>query len=149
MPVHKGVATLSTLCVQRIGQLFIEITKFLNQCSASKKNGILAKQKIVNKKDADHKSEENRDEKDVQSQSKTQEMEEKNSPKPELLESNGDTTAAAEQLAEMSMTPPLSKENERRKKQEGELQMSMKLSFHCLFKLSLILYYNEGFYSID
>lgn len=143
MPVHKAVPTLSSVCVQRIGQLFIEITKCLKQCSASKKNGILTKLKLGNVKDADHnKSEENRDKKDVQSQNETQEMEETNSPKLEAVESNGDTTPAVEQLGGVPLAPPMEKdealeedetpekEDERRKKREGELEMKTYFNYY-------------------
>lgn len=152
MPVHKDVPTLSAVCVQRIGQLFVEIIKCVNQCSAAKKKGILAKPKLQNIKDADHnKSEENRDGKDAQSQNGTQEMEE--TPKPEVVESNGDTTPAAEQLAEVPVAPPMEKdevlekdempekEDERKKRMEGESQVKIPFDCYCRY----IVITSEGF----
>lgn len=124
MPLHKGVETLSTLCVLRIGQLFIEITKCLNRCTASKKKGILASQKLANKKNFHHKSEKKSDEKDVQNQNETKEVEEKKETlKPELSGTNGHATLQAEQVEEAPLTPPLEKEEERKKKKKEELEL--------------------------
>ncbi|XP_045129332.1 uncharacterized protein LOC123515025 isoform X3 [Portunus trituberculatus] len=123
MPFHKGVETLSTLCVQRIGQLFIEITKCLNRCSTSKKKGILAGQKLANKKNLDKNNEKKSDEKDVQSQNVTKEGEEKEETlKPELSETNGHAVPQAEQVLEALLTPPSQNEEEKRKKHE-ELEL--------------------------
>lgn len=45
MPAHKGVVTLSNLCIQRIAQLFIDITKCVSQCSRNEKKEVLTSQK--------------------------------------------------------------------------------------------------------
>ena len=120
MPVRRGVATLSSLCVQRIAQLFIEITKCINQCSVKKNEK-------CQKPETDNKSEKKSDEKDTQNVNETQELDDNSSPKPK---SNGDATHTPEntpeKIPEITFTLPLETEEERIKKKEGELKISMK-----------------------
>ncbi|KAG0717514.1 hypothetical protein GWK47_054258 [Chionoecetes opilio] len=120
MPVHKLVPTLSTLCVQRIGQLFIDLTKGLSQCSASKKNAIPSQLKSVNENDAGHTSEGNSANGETQSQNETKEMEDKNSPTQEWLERKcfRAPPPPTDLLTKEPLSLPPENEDQRRKKQE-------------------------------
>lgn len=120
MPTHKNVVPLSALCVQEIAQLFIDITKYMSQCTATKKKESLPSQ-ITEERDREQKYEENLNEK-ILGKNEIQEGEVSNSLTCELLEHNGCTHTAAENQAEKSPASIHEKEDKekKRKKQEGQ-----------------------------
>lgn len=119
MPVHKDVVTLSNLCVQKIAQLFIDITKCLNQCSDKKKKKALASQK-TEEREIEQKCEEHSKE-NTAIKTKILKIKIGNSSKPELQEDNGHTQTTAEYQTEESPASLNEEEDEekRKKKQEG------------------------------
>lgn len=118
MPAHKGVVTLNNLCIQRIAQLFIDITKWVSECSPSKKKEALASQK-TEESDREQTGEDNN--RKITASRLIQKL--SHSSRPELVEKNGCTQTTGEHQTEES-PPSLYEEEEdkekKRKKQELE-----------------------------
>lgn len=116
MPAHKSVTTLSNQCVQRIAEVFIDITKSLSKCSANKKKESLASQK-TEERDTEQNSEESNKE-NADSNTENQNI---SDPPPELLGKNGYTHSTAEHQTEESPASLHEKKDEekRKKRQRG------------------------------